>query len=329
MQAITIASPGGPEQLQLTELPTPQPGKGEVLIRVAGAGLNRADLLQRQGHYPPPAGASPLPGLEVSGTVESVGQGTQWKPGDRICALLAGGGYAEYALAPAGSCLPVPADLPLADAAALPEAVFTVWANLFSEAPGQSTAARVTAGERLLVQGGTSGIGSIALQLARARGIHAAATAGSAARCRQCLEFGAEYAANYNENWAEQLRTWAPDGFDSILDMIAGPYFEQHLALLRMGGRLTHIATSQGAEVTLDLRKVMQKRLVLTGSTLRSRSAAEKQALRDEIAREAWPLLATGALRPVIHARYPLADAAAAHRDMERGGHTGKILLLP
>ncbi len=330
MRAITFDQPGGPEQLTITELPTPQPGPGEILIRVHAAGLNRADLLQRKGHYPPPPGASPLLGLEVSGEIAGLCPGAvdSWQVGDRVCALLPGGGYAEYAVADAGSCLPVAPGLDLVDAAALPEAVFTVWANLFATAPGQATAARVQAGERLLVQGGTSGIGSVALQIATARGIHCAATAGSADKCARCLEFGAEFATDYRGAWAAAIRSWAPDGMDCILDMVAGPYFAEHLALLAPGGRLAHIATAQGSEVSLDLRTVMQKRLVITGSTLRSRSPMQKRALRDEIAREVWPLLTTGQLRPIVHASFPLEEAAAAHRAMEDGGHTGKLLLL-
>ncbi len=335
MRAITIQQPGGPEQLALSEVAEPVAGPGEVLIRVHAAGVNRADLLQRQGHYPPPPGASPLLGLEVSGEIVSVGPAADpndtrkaWQPGDLVCALLAGGGYAEYAVAPIGSCLPVPATVSPIDAAALPEAVFTVWANLFSAAPGQAAAARVYAGERLLVQGGTSGIGSMALQMAHARGIHAAATAGSAAKCAGCLALGAEMAADYHGDWAAAIRQWAPQGVDSILDMIAGPYFPQHVELLGKGGRLVQIATSRGSTVECDLRMVMQKRLVLTGSTLRNRPVEEKRALRNEIESEIWPLVTAGSIRPVVHSRFPLAEAAAAHRAMEEGGHTGKILLV-
>lgn len=334
MQAITIAQPGGPEQLVLSTIERPAPGPGEVLIRVHGAGINRADLLQREGHYPPPAGASPLPGLEVAGEIAAIGPREEasgeeyvWRIGDAVCALLAGGGYAEYAVAPSGSCLPVPSTIALIDAAVLPEAVFTVWANLFATAPGQAAAARVQAGERLLVQGGTSGIGSMAVQLAKARGIRVAATAGTAEKCEQCRAFGAETAVDYHGDWAAEVRAWAPDGVDCILDMIAGPYFAEHLELLGMGGRLAHIATSRGSKVEVDLRTVMAKRLVITGSTLRNRSAAEKRALRDEILHEVWPLFTAGTLHPVVHSRFPLANAAEAHRAMEAGAHTGKILL--
>lgn len=332
MRAISIQKPGGPGELALVTLPTPEPGPAQVLIKVTAAGLNRADLLQRKGHYPPPPGASLLPGMEVSGIIEAVGPGQRdgddWKPGSRVCALLPGGGYAEYAVADAGSCLLVPESVPLADAAGLPEAVFTVWANLFAQAPGQHTSARVVAGERLLVQGGTSGIGSMALQMAKARGVRAAATAGSAEKCMTCLHLGAEFAANYREDWREQIQGWAPGGVDCVLDMVAGPYFAEHLALLAKGGRLTHIATSQGSEVALDLRLVMQKRLTITGSTLRGRSPEEKRALRDEIEREVWPRVVSGQIHPVIHGRFPLEEAATAHATMELGGHSGKILLI-
>ncbi len=332
MRAISILQPGGPEQLTLADLPTPAPKAGEVLIQVAAAGLNRADLLQRQGHYPPPPGASPLPGLEVSGVIAALGPGAEreWKTGDRVCALLPGGGYAEYALADAGACLPVPSGVDLIDAAALPEAVFTVWANLFSSAPGQETAARMAAGERLLVQGGTSGVGSMALQIASARGLRVATTAGSAEKCQAARTLGAELAVDYHGDWFAAVQQWAaPGGVDGILDMVAGPYFTRHIDLLGTRGRLAHIATSQGGEVSLDLRKVMQKRLVITGSTLRSRPSAAKRALRDEIARELWPLVTGGRIHPVVHARFPLAEAAEAHRAMEAGSHIGKLLLTP
>lgn len=331
MRAIVISQPGGPGQLTLAELPNPQPGPGQVLIRVLAAGLNHADLLQRAGHYPPPLGASPLPGLEVSGSIAAVGPDDEdgWKVGDHVCALLPGGGYAEYALASGGSCLPTPENLPISDAAALPEAVFTVWANLFATVPGQTAAAHVQQGERLLVQGGGSGIGTMAIQIAAARGIHVAATAGSEARCARCRELGAELAVDHHGDWAGSIRDWAaPTGVDAILDMIAGPYFAHHLELLGEGGRLAHIATAKGNEVTLDLHRMMQKRLVVTGSTLRRRRPEQKRALRDEIARELWPLFSQGLLQPVISARFPLAEAEEAHRAMERGGHFGKLLLL-
>jgi NADPH2:quinone reductase len=330
MHAISILQPGGPEQLSLVDLPTPTLKPGEVLIQVAAAGLNRADLLQRQGHYPPPPGASPLPGLEVSGVITALGSGAEhdWTVGDQICALLPGGGYAEYAVADAGACLPVPPSLDLIDAAALPEAVFTVWANLFSSASGQETAARMVAGERLLVQGGTSGVGSMALQIASARGLRIATTAGSEDKCRAARALGAELAVDYHSDWAAAVQQWAaPDGIDGILDMVAGPYFAQHVDLLGTRGRLAQIATSHGSEVAVDLRKVMQKRLVLTGSTLRSRPAAAKRALRDELARELWPLVTGRRIHPVVHARFPLAEAAEAHRALEAGGHIGKLLL--
>lgn len=324
MRAISIKQFGGPDQLTLTELPLPTPGERELLIRVHCAGLNRADLMQREGHYPPPAGASPLPGMEVSGEVVGLGSSmeeTRWRIGDRVCALLTGGGYSEYVTASEECCLPVPECIAIEDAAALPEAVFTVWANLFR------FPVSVRAGETLLVQGGTSGIGSTALQLARAKGIRAAATAGSAYKCSRCLELGAEFAVDYHADWTSALRDWSPAGFDVILDMIGGPYFAEHLSLLAPRGRLTHIAFSKGFQVGLDLRPLMLKQLVVTGSTLRGRPVAEKGELRSEIEREIWPLLLSGQLRPIIGARFPLEQASEAHRLMESGTHVGKILL--
>ena len=324
MRVISIKQFGGPEQLTLTEVPLPTPGVRELLIRVQAAGLNRADLVQREGHYPPPAGASPLPGMEVSGEVVGLGSSmeeTRWRVGDRVCALLTGGGYSEYVTASEECCLPVPENVAIEDAAALPEAVFTVWANLFR------FPVSVRAGETLLIQGGASGIGSTALQLAKAKGIRAAATAGSATKCSRCIEFGAEFAVDYHADWASALREWAPAGFNAILDIIGGRYFAEHLSLLAPRGRLTNIAFTQGSQVSLDLRLLMVKRLVVTGSTLRSRPVAEKGELRNEIEREVWPLLLTGQLRPIIEARFPLEQASDAHRLMESGTHVGKILL--
>jgi NADPH2:quinone reductase len=324
MRAISIKEFGGPEQLTLIEVPLPTPGERELLIRVHAAGLNRADLVQREGHYPPPAGASPLPGMEVSGEVVGLGaslEQSHWRVGDRVCALITGGGYAEYVVAAEECCLPIPENITTEDAAALPEAVFTVWANLFR------FPVSVRAGETLLIQGGTSGIGSTALQLARARGIRAAATAGSASKCARCLEFGAEFAVDYHEDWTSALREWAPAGLNAILDIVGGPYFAEHVSLLAPRGRLTNIAFPQGSQVSLDLRQLMVKRLVVTGSTMRARPVAEKGELRDEIEGEVWPLLLTGQLRPIIEARLPLEQAAEAHRLMESGTHVGKVLL--
>jgi NADPH:quinone reductase len=323
MRIIEVKAPGGPEQLPVADAPVPKPGHGEVLIKVAASGLNHADLYQREGKYPPPPGASPILGMEVSGTIEERGDrcDPRWKVGDRVCALLAGGGYAEYCVAPAGQCLPVPSNIDLIDAAALPEAVFTVWANLF-EPP------RLAPGETLLVQGGSSGVGSTAIQIARALGARVAATAGSTEKIQFCLNLGCEHAFNYRDDWFAAAREWSqPRGVDVILDMVAGEYFAKHLELLAKDGRLIHIATQRGAKVEFDLRTVMMKRLLITGSTLRSRSVAEKTALRDSIEQHVWPLVAAGAVRPIVYSVFPLAEAAEAHRLMESSRHIGKILL--
>ncbi|HZY61038.1 MAG TPA: NAD(P)H-quinone oxidoreductase [Edaphobacter sp.] len=319
-----IDRPGGPEVLHITDLETPRPGPGEALIRVAAAGLNRADLLQREGHYPPPPGASPILGMEVSGHICELGPGVdaRWKVGDAVCALLPGGGYAEYAVAAAGCCLPVPKGISLIDAAALPEAVFTVWANLFATS-------YLHAGDLFLVQGGTSGIGTMAIQMAKSLGARVAATAGSAEKCGFCLSLGAEQAFNYREeDWQVNAFEWSRrKGIDVILDMVGGDYFAKHLKLLATRGRLVHIATAHGAEVTLDLRAVMLKRLVITGSTLRSRSVEEKTALRNQIEKQIWPRFSEGGLKPVVHKVFPLEKAAEAHQEMKAGGHIGKLLL--
>lgn len=322
VRVVEISEFGGAEVLRIAEMSQPQAGPGEVVIRVAAAGLNRADLLQRQGHYPPPPGASTIPGLEVSGHIAEIGAGvTEWKPGDAVCALLAGGGYAEYCAAPAGQCLPVPEAIPLHTAAALPEAVFTVWTNLF-EPPC------LLPGEALLVQGGTSGVGSMAIQVARLFGARVGATAGSAAKCDFCLQLGCQRAFNYREeDWTEGVRQWSGGGVDVILDMVGGDYFPKHLGVLAPRGRLVHIAYAHGRSVTADLALIMQKRLTVTGSTLRSRSVAEKTALRDSILRRLWPHFAAARVRPVVDRIFSMEQAADAHRYMESGGHTGKIVL--
>jgi len=321
MRIVEIAEFGGAEVLRIAEAPVPHAGPGEVVIRAAAAGLNRADILQRQGHYPPPPGASPILGMEVAGRVAETGPGvTEWKPGDAVCALLAGGGYAEYCAAPAGQCLAVPDAVPLPEAAALPEAVFTVWANLFEPPCLQP-------GETFLVQGGSSGVGSMAIQVARVFGIRVAATAGSGAKCDFCLQLGCERAFNYREeDWAEGARAWAA-GVDVILDMVGGDYFPKNLQVLAPRGRLVYIAYARGRNVTADLALIMGKRLTVTGSTLRGRPVAEKTALRDSIRRRLWPHLAAGRVRPVIDRIFPLEQVAEAHRRMESGQHIGKILL--
>jgi len=328
MRCIDIAAPGGPEVLRIANKPVPRPGAGEVLIRTVAAGVNRADLLQRQGHYPPPPGASPILGMELSGHIAELGASpsSRWQVGDAVCALLAGGGYAEYCAVPEGQCMAVPAGVSIRDAAAIPEAVITVWANLFEPR-------RLFAGNLFLVQGGSSGIGTMAIQMARAFGARVATTAGSDEKCSFCRDLGAEIAVNYRAkygagDWAAEVARWAqPHGLDAILDMIGGDYFPKHLDLLATGGRLVHIATSHGSQVTADLRAIMVKRLLITGSTLRSRSVKEKSSLARAVEQELWALFASGQLRPVIDSIFPLDQAADAHRLMESGRHKGKILL--
>jgi NADPH2:quinone reductase len=324
MRVIDMATPGGPEVLQIGTAPIPRPGSGEVLLRTVAGGLNRADLLQRQGHYPPPPGASPILGMEVSGHIAELGPGTssRWRVGDSICALLGGGGYAEYCAVAEGQCMSVPGGVSIRDAAAIPEAVITVWANLFEPR-------RLFPGNLFLVQGGSSGIGTTAIQMARGFGARVSTTAGSDEKCAFCLSLGAEIAINYRTDWAAALAEWAqPHGIDAILDMIGGDYFPRHIALLATGGRLVHIATSHGSQVTADLRSIMMKRLLVTGSTLRSRSVGEKSGLARSVEREVWPLFANGQIRPIVDSVFPLEQAAEAHRLMESGRHTGKIVLV-
>lgn len=323
MQAIVVAQPGDADVLRVAEVPRPQPGPGEVLIRVAAAGVNRADIVQRKGHYPPPAGVSKLLGLEVSGHVATAGTHvTRWKRGDAVCALLGGGGYAQYCVVPQGQVLPVPAGLSLEQAASLPEAAFTVWANLFDTQ-------MLRPKESLLVQGGSSGIGSFAIQAAKYTGARVVATGGSVAKCAFCRELGAEAAWNYKEeNWVAAAWAWSEGkGIQVILDMVGGDYFGKHIELLAQRGRLVHIAATKGAEVQLDLRELMRKRLIVTGSTLRARRPEEKSILREGVEARLWPALENAAIRPVVHATFPLAEAAAAHRLMESSEHMGKIVL--
>jgi NADPH2:quinone reductase len=324
MRAIDIASPGGPQVLHVARLPVPKPLTGEVLIQTVAAGVNRADLMQRQGHYPPPPGASPILGMEVSGYIAELGPGisSRWRVGEAVCALLGGGGYAEFCAVPEGQCMAVPAGVSIQDAAAIPEAVITVWANLFEPR-------RLFPGNLFLVHGGSSGIGTMAIQMARAFGARVSTTAGSDEKCAFCLGLGAEAAINYHNDWSGTAAGWAlPHGIDVILDMIGGDYFPRHIALLAIGGRLVHIATSHGSQVTADLRSVMMKRLLVTGSTLRSRSIVEKSALARSVEREVWPLFANGQIRPIVASAFPLERAADAHHLMESGRHMGKIVLL-
>ena len=323
MREIAITAPGGPEVLTLGEAPTPTPGAGEVLIRVAAAGVNRPDVAQRQGKYPPPPGASPILGLEVAGTVSAVGPGVEtWRVGDTICALVNGGGYAEYCAVPAPQCLPVPARLSLAEAAALPETFFTVWANVFQRG-------HLAAGETFLVHGGSSGIGTTAIQLAHAFRARVFATAGSDAKCAACRGLGADMAINYRTQdfVAEVKRLTEGNGVDLILDMVGGPYLARNVEALAMEGRLVQIAFLQGNRVELDLQPMMTKRLTITGSTLRPRSIAEKGQIAAELRAQVWPLLESGRVKPVVDRTFPLSEAPAAHARLEGGQHIGKIVL--
>jgi putative PIG3 family NAD(P)H quinone oxidoreductase len=321
MRAVEIRQAGGPEVLVLGERPIPEAGPNEVRIRVTAAGVNRPDVLQRMGLYPPPPGASDIPGLEVSGVVDSLGPGvTAWREGDRVCALLTGGGYAEFAIAHEGSCLPVPSGVPLADAAGLPETFFTVWANVFDDA-------RLMRGETLLVHGGTSGIGVTAIMLARAMGAKVVATASSEEKLNTIRALGADAAFDYRtETWESEIASRG--GADVVLDMAGGDFVKRNMTALNAGGRHVSIAFLRGASAEVDIFQIMRKRLRLSGSTMKSRSMAEKARLGAAIRREVWPLFAEGRLKPVTDKVYPLADAPEAHRRMEAGAHIGKILLM-
>ncbi len=320
MRAVEISHSGGPEVLQPVSLPVPEPGPGQILIRVAYAGVNRPDALQRAGRYAPPPAASPLPGLEAAGTVAAVGPGAgRWTPGDAVTALLPGGGYAEYVVTPAAHALPVPEGMGLREAACLPETFFTVWTNVFERG-------RLRAGERFLVHGGSSGIGTTAIQLAHRFGARVFATAGSAEKCAACEGLGAERAINYRaEDFVEVLR--AEGGADLILDMVGGPYLPRNVKALADDGRLVQIAFLQGPEVTLDFAEVMIRRLTITGSTLRPHSDLAKARIAEGLERNVWPLLAAGRVAPVMDSEFPLEEAAAAHARMESSEHIGKIVL--
>lgn len=323
MLAIEIARPGGPEVLTPVERPTPVAGEGELLIRVAAAGVNRPDVLQRQGKYPPPPGASDLPGLEVSGIVEALGPAVAgWQVGDKVCALVAGGGYAEYCAAPAPQCLPVPRGVSLIDAAGIPETTFTVWTNVFERG-------RLVAGESVLVHGGSSGIGTTAIQLARARGARVFATAGSPEKCAACERLGAERAVNYKEEdfVAVVKDATGGQGVDVVLDMVGGTYLQRNISVLAMEGRLVMIGRQGGETSQVDVMPILRKRLTLTGSTLRTRSVAEKGALARALRDHVWPLFEADQIKVVVYRTYPLRDAAAAHRLMESSMHVGKLLL--
>ncbi len=324
MTAIAISAPGGPEVLVPEQRPVPQPGPGEVLIRVAAAGVNRPDVLQRMGYYPPPPGASDLPGLEVAGTVVAVGPGGDPElMGQAMCALVAGGGYAEYCTAPVGSCLPVPAGFSMAEAAALPETVFTVWHNLFERA-------WVKEGDTVLVHGGTSGIGTTAIGLCQLFDIRIIVTCGSADKCAAAMALGATHAVDYlADDYVEAVKTFTGGrGVDAMLDMVGGDYLPRNLACLAEDGRHVTIAFQRGMKVEIDIADVMRRRLTLTGSTLRARSADFKAALADEIHRTLWPRLAEGGWKPAMDQSFPLTDASAAHARMQAGAHVGKIVLV-
>ena len=323
MTAIEIPEFGGPEALVPGRRPLPEPAEGELLVKVAAAGVNRPDVLQRSGGYPPPPGASDIPGLEIAGTVAALGPGVEgWRPGDQVTALVAGGGYAEYCTAPAPQCLPLPAGLSLAEAAAIPETFFTVWSNVFERGG-------LAEGESFLVHGGSSGIGTTAIQLARAFGARVFTTAGSAEKCEACRALGAELAINYREQDFVEAVKGATEGrgVDLILDMVGGDYVARNIASLAPDGRLVYIAFLSGPKVELNLLPVMLKRLSITGSTLRARSVAFKGAIAEQLREKVWPLIEAGRVKPVLFKSFPLAEAAEAHRLMESSGHIGKIVL--
>lgn len=323
MRYIELPEYGEPEVMRVAEMAVPQPGKGEVLIRVAAAGVNRPDIVQRQGLYPPPPGASPVLGLEVAGEIAALGEGVAgWQLDDPVCALTNGGGYAEFVVVPAAQCLPVPQGLSLAEAAALPETMFTVWSNVFDRAQLQP-------GEIFLVHGGSSGIGTTAIQLASNLGARVFATAGSDEKCAACEALGAEKAINYrNDDYVEVIREATEGhGADVILDMVGGDYVDRNVQLAARDGRIVNIAFLQGAKVQLNMLPVMVKRLTLTGSTLRPQPPEVKAAIARALEEKVWPLIAAGKVRPQIAATFALEDVVAAHRLMESSNHIGKIVL--
>jgi putative PIG3 family NAD(P)H quinone oxidoreductase len=329
MLAIEIAHPGGPDVLRPVDRPKPAPGPGEVLLRVHAAGVNRPDILQRLGRYPPPPGASDIPGLEVSGTVVEIGPPTgawerRWKVGDVVCALIGGGGYAEYCVAPEPQCLPVPRSLDVTSAAAIPETYFTVWTNVFQRA-------RLRRGQTLLVHGGSSGIGTTAIQLAHAAGATVYATAGSSEKCKACERLGAVRALNYREvDFVEAVRDLTSGrGVDMILDIIGADYLQRNIEALAIDGCLVQIGLQSGAKTEFNLASLMQKRLTITGSTLRIRSVVEKGAIARDVEQHVWPMLEAGQVAPVIFETLPLTRASEAHQHLESGQVVGKILLVP
>ena len=328
MRAIEIKQPGGPEVLVPTKRPVPQPKANEVLIKVAAAGVNRPDVFQRQGAYNPPPGASDLPGLDVAGEIVAVGPmatsggAERWKVGDKVAALVAGGGYAEYCAAPVPQCVPVPKPLNLVEAAALPETFFTVWTNVFDRG-------RLQPGESFLVHGGSSGIGTTAIQLASHLGSRVLTTAGSDEKCSKCKELGASVAINYRtEDFAQRIeQETGGKGVDVILDMVGGEYTAKNLQSLALEGRLVQISTLKGAKVEVNISALMVKRQTITGSTLRPQSVAAKGAIARALEAKVWPLLEAGTVKPLIHATFPLEQVADAHRLMESSAHVGKIVL--
>ncbi len=324
MRFIDLPSHGGPDAMRLSHAPLPRPAKGEILVKVEAAGVNRPDVAQRQGIYPPPKGASPILGLEIAGEVVALGEGVdEFRPGDRVCALANGGGYAEYCVVPAGQALPFPKGYDAVKAAALPETFFTVWANLFQMAG-------LTEGETVLIHGGSSGIGTTAIQLAKAFGADVYTTAGSAEKCQACVTLGAKRAINYREeDFTEVVKSeTGGKGVDIVLDMIGAAYFDKNLAALAKDGCLSIIAFLGGAVAEkVDLRPIMVKRLTVTGSTMRPRTADEKRAIRDELVEQVWPLIESGEVQPVINRVFALEEVADAHRLMESSTHIGKIVM--
>ncbi len=324
MTAIEITEPGGPEVLKPVTRPVPQPAKGEVLVRVQAAGVNRPDVMQRKGNYPPPKGITDIPGLEIAGTVAALGKGVSgWSVGDDLCALVAGGGYAEYCTAPAPQCLPLPKGLGPEAAAAVPETFFTVWDNLF-------TRGRLQAGETALVHGGSSGIGTTAIQLAVAFGARVFVTAGSAEKCRVCEELGVEKAINYHdEDFVEAVKeATGGAGVNVILDMIGGDYVSRNLNALAPEGRLVQIAVQHGTKAEVIVHLIMMKRITFTGSTLRARPIAEKAKIAHAVLENVWPLIEAGKVNPLIHANFPMKNADQAHALMDSSAHIGKITLI-
>jgi putative PIG3 family NAD(P)H quinone oxidoreductase len=323
MKAITIPEPGDASALVLADVPTPEPAEGEVRVRVVAAGVNRADVMQRMGFYPPPAGAPEYPGLEVSGTIDALGSGVQgWAVGDEVCGLLSGGGYAELVCLPAEQLLPVPSGVSVADAAALPEVVSTVWSNVFMTA-------NLLPGQTILVHGGSSGIGTMAIQLAREVGARVAVTAGSAEKLEMCRSLGAEVLVNYREqDFVEELKkATGGAGADVILDNMGAAYLARNVEALAVNGRLVVIGLQGGAKAELDLGQLLRKRAAVIATSLRARPTAEKAAIVAAVREHVWPLIESGRVRPVVHSRHPLGDAAEAHRELEASGHVGKILL--